>query len=244
MDVKELDFFKKQIESYIDKAYCGGVGISMFIDETKQAIIKNMNTSGIEVLFDGGFDNAEYKRAIFMPIGYNADFKIRVYEIVYNHKFFSFNHRNVLGSLMSLGIKRESIGDIIFVDKKIYFACTEEINAYILNEFKMVSHASIELKEVTERITVIKNIVEETVIVSSMRLDVIISTAYNLSRNEANEFINGGLVSVNHIECLNNSKLIKENDCISVRHKGRVYVNEIVRKTKSDRLAIKLGFLK
>ena len=36
---------------------------------------------------------------------------------------------------MSLGIKRESIGDIIFVDKKIYFACTEEINAYILNEF-------------------------------------------------------------------------------------------------------------
>ena len=244
MDVKELDFFKKQIESYIDKAYCGGVGISMFIDETKQAIIKNMNTSGIEVLFDGGFDNAEYKRAIFMPIGYKADFKIRVYEIVYNHKFFSFNHRNVLGSLMSLGIKRESIGDIIFVDKKIYFACTEEINAYILNEFKMVSHASIELKEVTDRITVIKNIVEETVIVSSMRLDVIISTAYNLSRNEANEFINGGLVSVNHIECLNNSKMIKENDCISVRHKGRVYVNEIVRKTKSDRLAIKLGFLK
>ena len=41
MDVKELEFFKKQISSYIDKAYSGGVGISMFIDETKQAIINN-----------------------------------------------------------------------------------------------------------------------------------------------------------------------------------------------------------
>ena len=91
---------------------------------------------------------------------------------------------------------------------------------------------------------VIRNIEEKTVIVSSMRLDVIISNAYNLSRNEANEFIESGLVSVNHIECMNNSKMIKENDCISVRHKGRVYVNEIVRKTKSDRLAIKMGFLK
>ena len=59
MDVKELEFFKKQISSYIDKAYSGGVGISMFIDLTKQAIINNMNTSGIEVLFDGGFDDAE-----------------------------------------------------------------------------------------------------------------------------------------------------------------------------------------
>jgi RNA-binding protein YlmH len=77
-----------------------------------------------------------------------------------------------------------------------------------------------------------------------MRLDVIIATAYNMSRNEANEFINSGLVNVNHIECLNNSKLIKENDVISVRHKGRIYVNEIIRKTKSDRLAIKIGFLK
>ena len=101
MDVKELYFFKKQISSYIDKAYTGGVGISMFLDLTKQAIIKNINTSGIEVLFDGGFDDAEYQRALFMPIGYKADFKIKVYEIIYNHKYFDFNHRNVLGSLMS-----------------------------------------------------------------------------------------------------------------------------------------------
>ena len=244
MDVKELDFFKKQIESYIDKAFGGGVGISMFLDETKQAIINNMNTKGIEVFFDGGFINAEYARALFMPIGYDVDSKIKVYEIIYNHKFYSFNHRNVLGSLMSLGIKRESIGDIVFIDKKIYFACTEEISSYIENEFKMVSHASIELKEVPEKITVVKEMEEKTVVVSSMRLDVIISNVYNLSRNDANEFINSGMVSVNHIECLNNSKLLKENDCISVRHKGRVYINEILRKTKSDRLAIKIGFLK
>ena len=39
-------------------------------------------------------------------------------------------------------------------------------------------------------------------------------------------------------------KTLKENDVISVRHKGRIYVNEIVRKTKSDRLAIKIGFIK
>ena len=244
MEARDVEFFKKQIEALINKARFGSVSTTMFLDLTKQAIINNLNTKEVDVLFNGGFIDAEYKRVIFKPKDYDYIINnIVIYEIIYNERFLSLNHRNILGSLMSLGIKRESIGDILIDVKKAYFACTSEISKYIEINFKMIGHHSIELKEIRDEIKIVREQIEKTYIVSSMRLDVIIAAAYKLSRNEANEYINSGFVSVNHISCINNSSIVKVNDIISVRHKGRIYVNEIGGKTKSDRLVIKLGFL-
>lgn len=244
MEIKDIDFFKKQMESLINKARFGSVSLTTFLDEAKQAILLGMNTSGIDLSFNGGFINAENKRAMLKPIDYEVDdYKINIYEIIYNERYLTLNHRNILGTLMSLGIKRESIGDIYVNDNKAYFACTNEISKYVEANFKMIGHHSVELRLLDDKIKIERKKIEKTFIVSSMRLDVIIAAAYKFSRNEANEFINAGLVSINHIACLNNSMIVKVNDVISVRHKGRVYVNEISGKTRSERLAIKLGFL-
>lgn len=245
MDTKELDFFKKQIESYINKARMGSVVVTTFLDETQQAIINTFYTEDIDVIYDGGFIGAESKRVIFKPYSIDqVDSKICIYKIIYNKRYLEINHRNILGSLMSLGIKRENIGDIVIQNEQAFFACTEEISQYLKNYFKTIGRMSIELIEYNEQIEIIKDLKIENHIISSLRIDVIIASAFKMSRSEANEMIIGGLVKLNHLICTNTSKNVKLDDVISVRHKGRVYLTDIGGKTRSDRIVVKLGFLK
>lgn len=242
MGSKELDFFNKQIESYYFRALQNGYSLTFFLDEEKQQLFKN--NKDIDILFDGGFDGAEYKRVLIKSKDIKKiDFKICVFEIKYNKRYLELNHRKVLGSLMNLGIKRQSIGDIIFNDDKCYFACSEEIALYVENEFKTISGISIELEKINERIAVKRQVKEEKHIVSSLRLDVIIASAYKMSRKESLDMIESGLVKINHEVCLSSSKILKENDLISVRHKGRIYIGEVGGKTKSNRIILQLKFL-
>ena len=76
---------------------------------------------------------------------------------------------------------------------------------------------------------------------SSLRLDVFIAAAYNLSRSEAHEYIVNGLVYINHVLILNPSEAVKLQDEISVRGKGRCKLAEIGGFSKSGRIAATLA---
>ena len=52
------------------------------------------------------------------------------------------------------------------------------------------------------------------------------------------------LVKVNYKETTNNTYLVKENDLISVRKKGRFKILEFIGKTKSGKENIKIGYVK
>ena len=62
------------------------------------------------------------------------------------------------------------------------------------------------------------------------------------SQEEALEFIEAGLVSVNHMPTYNCSMQLKLNDLLSVRHKGRVTVSNIGGTTKSNRIILELSY--
>ncbi len=240
----EVEYFVKQMESNLNRAYQGTIVLTHFLDEQQQQQIKEMNRMDVNITMEGGFKDCERKRTLFYPVGLkNLSYKIKVFQICYNPRYLNLHHRKVLGALLSLGIKRESIGDIVFIEDKVYFACTEEISAYIVASFKTIGGVPIELIEEKEVLTAKKELREETHIVSSMRLDVILASAYKLSRTDATTMISDGDVQLNHKVCLNTSKIVSESDIISVRHKGRVYVGAQGGKTKSGRLVIKLGFL-
>ena len=243
MGTNELEFFQKQMESNINRASQGGVVLTHFLDEQKQAFLSQMRSQDVDIHLEGGFENAEHKRAVFVPRYLNKfDFKIKVYEILYNKRYLTLHHRKVLGSLLGLGIKRESIGDIIFQNDLVYFACTQEISAYIEQNLTTISGIPISLKEVEERIVAESKMQEQFHIVSSLRLDVLVASAYHISRSDAQTMITEGLVLLNHMECKNSSKILQNNDIISVRHKGRFCLKEIEGKTRSERLKVTLSF--
>lgn len=169
-----------------------------------------------------------------------VDFKISVIEVNYNTKFYSLSHSNVLGALMGLGIKRDCVGDII-IDKKIYIIVIFEMTSFILNNLTTIDKATVEVNEVSSSVLDdlnVSNYYEDTIITTSLRLDVIVSAVTNLSREKAKEYINLKNIKVNGIINCNIDTVIKINDLISIHRYGRTILKEIVKKTKKDKFVL------
>ncbi len=242
--MESLDNFKKRCESIIDKANQGGVTLLGFLDDAEIGILEALvrKHPSLYLYSDGGIINSDRKRYLLTPYeDTNIDFKICIYEIIYNKKYYEINHRSILGSLMSLGIKRECIGDIVINEQGAFFAATKEISPFLLNEFKGVGKAIIELKEVNYDVYNIIKYESKTYFLSSLRLDSVIAEGFKMSRSEAQEMITNGLVYINHILCQNNSHIVKLEDIISVRHKGKIKLMEIGGNSKSGRIAVTIG---
>ena len=239
----ELIDFKKKILSDINKVESGRVVLLDFLDDNEGSILEDLcEKNKIPYCKYGGFINSDRNRYILSLYEIEkADFKINVYRINYNKRYYDIEHKHVLGTLMSLGIKRKTIGDIVITDKKdIYFSCTNEISKYILNELEFINRAKIELEEIDYEIENAINYEEKEILTSSYRLDGVISGVYNLSRSKSLEMITSGLVYVNHVLNMNVSFNVSEDDEINVRHYGKFKVGELVGNTRSGRNKIKV----
>jgi RNA-binding protein YlmH len=162
------------------------------------------------------------------------DFNISVLKIEYNKNFYELTHPMVLGALTGLGITRECIGDIIISDD-IYIIVIAEMEEFIIKNLTSIDKASVEViksnSEELENIEV-NNYYEDNIIVSSMRLDVIVSTITNYSREKAKTYILQKNVKLNGIVKTNIDENIKVGDLLSIHRFGRTIIIDIVRKTK------------
>ena len=233
------------MSNYFNK---NGFKLTKFLDFEEQKEIKRNNSKESIVYLEGGYEIAERKRALILPSYEDVTFEhfdIKIYEIIFESDIKVITHRHILGTLMSLGISRNSFGDILITEENYYLFVTNEISKYIEQNFTNVNHIPLKLKEI-EDISLIKlpKPLEENINVSSMRLDAIISRALRKSRNDSAEIINKGLVLINHKECLSVSQNIKINDIISIRHFGRIEVLEILKTTKKDRLVLRIAVKK
>lgn len=158
-----------------------------------------------------------------------------------NKKFADeLSHRDFLGSIMALGIKRDVIGDIIVSDNSGYVFCIESIANYITKNITEVKHTTVKAERCTELPTVAVS-EPETVeyIVSSRRLDVLTAAVFDLSRKSAGELFTKERVFVNG--CLKNAPYtVSDGDSITVRGFGKfVFVKES-RRTKKDRAVVQI----
>lgn len=161
-------------------------------------------------------------------------------------KFSTLTHRDYLGALMGLGIKREMIGDIEVDEKGAYIFALKKISTYICNNLTSAGRATINAKIIpfNEFKPAEKKIEEKISTVSSLRLDNIVSLCYNLSRGKSVDMISSGLVFLNGVECTKADKKISEGDKIVLRGKGKSIVKEIVGKTKKDRFLVAMEIYK
>jgi RNA-binding protein YlmH len=236
-----LDWKRGVEDSYVAK-------LTDFLDPREQQIVHLIlgDTSEYHCQFFGGTDNTERMRALIAPeyhIIEHEDFQISIFEIEYPKKFVSLEHPQVLGSLMSLGLKREKFGDILIEKDRIQFVVTKEIHSYIQLQLTSIGRAKISLKDVplSEAIRIQNHWIEEATTVSSMRLDAVISAIYNISRQKSQQLIEQGLVKVNYVIIEKISFECAEYDLISVRGYGRSKVTSIDGKTKKDKWRIIIG---
>lgn len=221
--------------------------LTPFYNPHEQDIVyKIIGNHELKIMSDGGFLNAENQRMIICPDFYEVnkeDFQIVLVEIIYNQQFGKLQHKDILGALMNLGIKRECIGDIDDGDR-LFFTCTSQTFHYIYENLKQIKKSKIHLKVSTETIEIQHQFVTKTFFLSSLRLDKVVSTLYKISRQTASEAIRAGNVKVNHKDVEEVSFLCHNRDTISFRHHGRVRIVDENRQTKQGNFVITGYFYK
>lgn len=243
----EEPFVKKIKSLYLDSLNNNKVRLTRFLNIREQELVKYIVSTkdGINLFFSNIYENEEYKRAVITPFNKNIDFKISILKLIYPKKYLDISHRLILGSLLSLQIERDLIGDILISnDKNCYILVCSEIKDFIINEFRVLSHQPVsieEIDEINDTIEVKYDILET--FVSSLRLDLIISERLKLSRKESQDLIIKGFVKVNQKEITNSSHIIKENDIISVKGYGRIKLLEVGGLSKRDKIHVKIGKL-
>lgn len=211
--------------------------LTPFLNPHQQEIAQSViGKQDVCIYFYGGFENSENKRAVICPDFYEinqSDFKVCTVKINYNKQFGQLKHKDVLGALMNLGIKRECIGDIYDKDD-LYFSCLEQNYSYIRDNLRQIKKSKIHLQCIDEKITIEHDYTSKTFFVSSFRLDNVVATLYAVSRKEASRFILAGHVKVNHKMIEEVNYLCHNGDIISFKRHGRVVLKDEGKKTKAN----------
>ena len=246
--IKDIDL-KNKMFKIIDKANgClknYDVRYSDFLNpfevENAKAILNS--NDNLKYTIDGGYDASERKMVFIYPFYMeygDIDETLRFIQIEGNFKFKSVSHKDYLGSLLSLGIKREKIGDIIIHENFCQVIVSYDICDFILMNLEKVARNNVKLKEIS-RAEIINNppsYKETYFTVTSSRIDCIISGLYNMSRQESAKLINNEKVQIDYEKITSCSREIKSGCLISVRGKGRAQIVSIGDLTKKGKIKV------
>lgn len=245
---EERDFIDQVLHwrNYVETQYAPK--LTDFLDPREQHILKMLigENGDVKYTLFGGSSGVERRRALLQPdylTSVHGDFQICLFEIDYPKKFVTIEHRQVLGTLMSLGLKRGKFGDILTHDGQIQFFAAKEISEYIRSNLQSIGRAGVKLVEtpLNHALSSQELWEENELTVSSLRLDTVISNIHHLSRQKSQTFIQQGLVKVNWTLIENPSFECQVGDLISVRGHGRVKIISIEGKTKKEKWRIIAG---
>ncbi|WP_210363748.1 RNA-binding protein [Bacillus sp. REN3] len=245
---EEREFIDQVInwKEYVEQNYAPK--LTDFLDPREQQILATVIGKHAEVKWElfGGASGTERKRAFLFPEYLEAekeDFQIKLFGIEYAKKFVTIEHRQVLGSLMSLGLKRGKYGDILIDGDTVQFFAAAEVAGYIGLQLESIGRAAISLKELPleQAVPIKEKWTEMTATVSSLRLDTVMASFYNLSRQKSQLLIQHGHVKVNWTTVENPAFECGEGDILSVRGHGRAKIAAIEGKTKKDKYRVIAG---
>jgi RNA-binding protein YlmH len=211
--------------------------------EVKNAVdILNAYTD-IKYRVDGGYEGSERSIITMYPYYYDEDDlaeSLRFIQVEGNFKFKSVHHRDYLGSILGLGIKREKIGDIIIHENFCQVVVDADICDFLSMNLTRVARNNVRVKEIM-RIQIEqtpKEFKDKHTTVSSDRIDCVISGIYDISRQDSMKYIDSDRVHINFEPVNSKSKSVMPGDIISVRGKGRAKIEAIGEPTKKGRLKL------
>ncbi len=220
------------------------IKFSHFLDPYQQGLLTKtiFNISQLNMHCWGGYDDSERNIISFFPDYINAQeviYPISILEVSCK-EMDGLSHRDFLGSILGLGIKREKIGDILIHDKLCHIFCMSDIKDFILFNLTKVSNKKVVVEERKREEVVIPpkkfTLLKDTV--ASLRLDSVVSVALRESRSKVVNYIKAEKVHINWEPAKSVSQLIHEGDVISVRGKGRMVLEQIAGTTRKGRISI------
>lgn len=164
--------------------------------------------------------------------------KVKLFKI---YTVENIRHQDILGSLFALNIDSSYFGDIVLYNDYYYVFVSDDLALYIKDNLKMVGNKKVSLEEVN--LSVLDNYErkyeEKEMIISSLRVDNIISGIINTSRKVALDKIKNKEVIVNYGVMNKNSYKLKESDIFSIRRYGKYKFVGIVKSTKKNNFIVR-----
>ncbi len=212
-----------------------------FLTESEAAVADEMlKKFGADYRFWGGYEQAQRTMLVCLPDWCDApDYPI-VSVTVKFRECDKLGHRDFLGSLMSLGITRESIGDILVESGRAVLFLNDDIADYVISQIYKIGRVGVTLsKGFEEPLPEIGKLISMFCTVASLRLDCVVSALAGVSRNVACEMIETGLVSVNSIVCEKVTRIVAAGERITIRGKGKFLTDDVSATSKKGRIIFK-----
>lgn len=232
---------------------------SDFLDMHQKSVVASLRLPypDVRLTFYGGFEDAERTVAVFLPDYIEAETEeelsdyfaqteenpITIIELTKDKFSPALSHRDYLGALMGLGIRREMTGDIIVSENGCRVAVLPKMARFILDNLGKAGRGTLtgrilapsEAREGTKA-----SGIPDSFTVSSLRLDSVVKNAFCVSRGDAAEAIEGGIVFVNDTECTKPDRKIVSGDKIVFRRKGRIIVGDCSGVSKKGRIIVNI----
>ena len=196
----------------------------------------------IELQSGGGYPGAERQKAAFVHADFRGttEFMLSALAIGWDSRYVHLAHRDVLGAVLGLGIKRETVGDIVMLGDHAQVIADRAIAEYIEKQLTQIGAAAVTVNQIalTEIAPKEEKVKELKTTVASLRLDVVAAAGFCVSRSRMADEIAADKVKVNWQQAKSSSQAVKQGDTLSMRGRGRVEVCEIFGQTKKGRISI------
>lgn len=231
---------------------------SDFLDMHQRSVISGVNFrfDDVKIFFYGAFEDAQRTVAVMLPNYVEADCAEKLFAYFDSHpeddpltvievekdRFSpALSHRDYLGALMALGIRREMTGDIIVNENGCKIAVLSKIAPFIVENLSKAGKGTLCAKAAapsSSRQSSKADGIPDIFTVSSLRLDSIVKNSFRLSRTDAVKAVESGTVFVNDLECTKPDKKISAGDKIVLRRKGKIIVKNCSDVSKKGRVIV------
>ena len=213
-----------------------------FLDLREQACAKNYLTHmPCNYAFFGGYSDADRCLLGVYPDYMDAnEVQPPITAVAFRYRpVAQLSHRDILGALLSSGIRRDKIGDILCGDGLSVVYLQDEIVTYVCEQVDRVGGEGVTcIRNYDGALPLDKSYKDIHDTIASPRLDAVVKALTRFSREKAADAIRLGSVSVNHLVVLSASANVDAPCTISIRGVGRFLIDTIGPPTKKGRLML------
>ena len=221
----------------------GRVTATAFLSPAEQAVAGAfLRNRRISHSFCGGYPDAERARCLFWPaVDQQPEPSDHLAATEVLPAQSGAGHRDFLGSLLGLGLRREQLGDIIVTDDRAYVIHQPNIGPILLAQLSQVGSVPVRCRPVN--LTEIRSpeqaeSIGQAVSVSSLRADVVLGAVYHCSRSQSLSYFQRSLVQVDWQTCEKPDLLLQAGQMLSLRGSGRVRLVRCDEQTRKGKIRL------
>lgn len=161
--------------------------------------------------------------------------------LVTGSTYRNLSHRDYLGSILALGIRRSVVGDIVLQsDSSAVIFVLTHMSAFLCENLTRIGSDKVTVTpyRIPADFRIERRFETVTDSIASPRLDCVVGGLLNLSRERAKEAVMAGLVELNYETATEIDGIVRDGDLLSVRGYGKFVVDSVSETNRKGRVRL------